>query len=89
MLLKGSTRELHLQNETTEPVVDEIFEVETYKVPAGQENKRTVWVKNCLYQLTCDERDILRSKDEWLMDHLISASQKIRKEQSLISGYIL
>ena len=49
------------QNETNEPAEGEIIEVETYKLLDGRRNKRTVWVKNCLYQLACDERDIFMS----------------------------
>ena len=36
------------ENETIKPA--EIIEVKTYKVP-GRRKKRTVWVKNCLYEL--------------------------------------
>ena len=75
------------QNETNEPAEGEIIEVQTYKLLEGRRNKRTVWVKNCLYHLACDERDILMSENEWLTDDLILASQKILREQTSISGF--
>ena len=75
------------QNETSESAEGEIIEVETYKLLDGRSKKRMLWVKNCLYQLTCDERDILISENEWLTDNLILASHKILREQSSISGF--
>ena len=53
----------------------------------GQRKKRMLWVKNCLYHLTCDERDIHMSENECFTDNLILASQKNLIEQSSISGF--
>ena len=86
-LHQGITSANQKQNETNEPAEGEIIEVETYKLLDGRRNKRTVWVKYCMYQLACDERDILMSENEWLTDDLILASQKILREQTSISGF--
>ena len=42
-----------------------------------------MWVKNCLYQLTCDERHILMSEDEWLTDVFLLVVTKVFFEGEL------
>ena len=63
-----------------------MIEVETQS-DSWTKKQENGMVKNCLYQLTWDESDMLMSDDEWFTDNSLLASQNILKEQSSISGF--